>query len=126
MRLSREPMTIAIGQTISNGINLGQEKFVGIKVNQAPGGNGTDIRVQTLVSGNLGDAATEVWADINVVAVPAGTFGTLKVTSGPIATGVYIFPRDTSGYPLAVIRLVAQAAVSTTALIAQAISDPHS
>lgn len=132
MRLFREPMTIVAGQTVSNGINLGQEKLRGFHVQQQMGGGGgTDLRVQALVSGNLGDAASEVWADISLTQTdnpPTGGYLTFlfKFAIAEITTGKLILLPSNAAYPPPVIRLAAQAAVSGASLIVRAISDPHS
>jgi hypothetical protein len=124
-------MTIAVGQTASNGVNLGSEKLVGFLVRSAGGGGGTDFRLQTLISGNLGDAASEVWADVRIKDLADNTspFGSSIFAidnATPLTTGIFIeFPRDAFGYPTPVIRLVAQAAASGTPWIFSPITDPH-
>lgn len=131
MRLQREPMTIAVAATQSNGVNLGSEKLVGLLVKSAGGGGGNDFRLQVLIAGNLGDAASEVWADVrlkdpadNTAPFASVLFSIDNVT--PLTTGTLImFPRDAFGYPLPVIRIVAQAVATTNPWVFAPITDPH-
>ncbi len=106
MRLYRQLMTIPVGASVSNGVELGQEKLAGLLV--VEDSDAADIYFQELVSGNLGDPASEVWADISLTTTEFTPYtpAPLAVVTAGIADNTSIhFPRDKAAYTGRTIRL---------------------
>lgn len=131
MTLQRELMTIPVGQSVSNGINLGTEKLAGIRLIEVS--NVTALRVQGLVGGNLGDAASEVWVDLFATSTdnPPNTdagydAGLIALLTGTITNGfTLLFPVANVGHVPPVIRLAAGANVAGTPFTARIFTNPH-
>lgn len=142
MRLYRQLMTIPVGQNVSNPINLGTEKLVGILTVEAS--DAAIIRFQTLVAGHEDSPiAEQTWVDIfaTETAHPEAGLGAgydpvffqVNAANGGIAdNALLIFPKDTVGHVPPVIRLRnysvvgAPTNITGVAFTARLVSDPHS
>lgn len=132
MRLLRQPLTIPQGATpVSPPCNLGSEKLVGIHLREVGSGI-TKIVVQHAVAGNEGDTTTPpTWLDVLIVSTaqpPAVGFVAepLGIATAEIVDGAeIIFPRDSCGYTLPLIRVRCEGTLATNDAIIQFITDPH-
>src|SRR5687767_8023204 len=133
MRTLREPLTMPTGATpVTPGCILGNEKLVGVYM-QEVGSGLTKLVVQTLVRGNQGDTATEVWADVEV-AVAGDNIPATGYVSEPLGIAgadivdnkFFMFPRPNAGYPYTVVRLRGEGTLATNNAIFQFVTDPHS
>jgi len=110
-------MTIPVGQSVSNGVNLESEVLAGIRIIEDS--DAATIKFQCLVGGNLGDTASEVWAD---VLLTTGDFAPYTSVPFDIATAsitdgaVIVFPNDkVKGVP-SVLRLINHTGGAPTAI----------
>jgi hypothetical protein len=116
---------------VSQSINLGQEKLVGVRLNEVGTGL-TKLVVQNLVAGNEGDPSGQIWSDVLIVSTaqpPAAGFVNepLGIATAEIVDGAeIIFPRDSCAYVLPVIRLRGEGTLATNDALFQFITDPHS
>jgi hypothetical protein len=116
---------------VTPGCLLGNEKLVGVYM-QEVGSGLTKLVVQTLVSGQAGEAATEQWRDVEVAVagdnIPATGYVSepLGIAAADIVDGkFFMFPRTNAGYPLNVVRLRGEGTLATNNAIFQFIGDPH-
>lgn len=134
MRLYRELMTIPVGASLSNGVNIGHERLVGIRV--VEDSDSADIYFQELVDGNLGDPASEVWSDIQLTTSEFAPYTPvpLSVVTAGVTDGADVhFPRDKAAYVGRVIRLQNRSGASPgtpanitgTPATFRLITDPH-
>lgn len=116
---------------VSQSINLGQEKLVGVFLREVGTGL-TKLVVQCLIDGNEGDTSGQLWADVLITATaqpPAAGFVAepLGIATAEIVDGsLILFPRDSCGYPLPVIRLRGEGTLATNDAVFEFITDPHS
>lgn len=115
MRNFRERLTIPVGQSVSNGVSLESEKLAGLRVVEDSDLN--TLRFQALVDGNLGDAASESWADIQLTTGEFAPYTGVPfdvVTASLTDGALIIFPSDkVCGVPT-VIRVLNHAAGTPT------------
>jgi hypothetical protein len=117
---------------VSPSVNLGQEKLVGVYLREVGTGL-TKLVVQCLIDGNDGDpVASQLWSDVLITSTaqpPAGGFAAepLGIATGEIVdNSLILFPRDSCGYVLPVIRLRGEGTLATNAAVFEFITDPHS
>lgn len=111
MRDFRETMTIGVGASVSNGVNLESERLAGIRVIEDSDVN--TLRFQTLIGGNLGDTASEVWADINLTTGDFPPYTSVPfdiATASIVDNGLIVFPSDKVRNVPSIIRVLNHAA----------------
>ena len=108
MRAFRELISIPVGASVSKGVNLENERLVGLLVINKSDAN--QIRFQALISGSLDDPiGSQTWVDIRVptsVAPPTAPYPMeFLAIALPAGSSANLLPRDFAGHVPSVIRI---------------------